>query len=64
MAVILIVEDDVLIREIAEPMIEDWGHHTLSASDADEALYTSTFPSTDRRTLYRYLSQNSCPWRV
>jgi CheY-like chemotaxis protein len=38
MAVILIVEDDVFIREIAELMIQDWGHHTLSASDVDEAL--------------------------
>lgn len=38
MAVILIVEDDVFIREIAEMMIQDWGHHTLLASDVDEAL--------------------------
>ena len=38
MAVILIVEDDVFIREIAEMMIQDWGHHVLSASDVDEAL--------------------------
>jgi DNA-binding NtrC family response regulator len=38
MAVILIVEDDVFIRQIAELMIEDWGHKQLSASDADEAL--------------------------
>ena len=38
MAVILIVEDDVFIREIAEMMIQDGGHHTLSASDVDEAL--------------------------
>ena len=38
MAVILIVEDDVFIREIAEMMIQDWGHHTLSASDVDDAL--------------------------
>jgi CheY-like chemotaxis protein len=38
MAVILIVEDDVFIREIAKLMIEDWGHNTLSASDIDEAL--------------------------
>ena len=38
MAVILIVEDDVFIREIAVMMIEDWGHDTLSASDVDEAL--------------------------
>jgi CheY-like chemotaxis protein len=38
MAVIMIVEDEVFIREIAELMIQDWGHHTLSASDIDEAL--------------------------
>jgi DNA-binding NtrC family response regulator len=38
MAVILIVEDDVFIREIAEMMIQDWGHETLLASDVDEAL--------------------------
>jgi CheY-like chemotaxis protein len=38
MAVILVVEDDVFIREIAEMMIQDWGHDTLPASDVDEAL--------------------------
>jgi CheY-like chemotaxis protein len=38
MAVILVVEDDVFIREVAEMMIQDWGHVTLSASDMDEAL--------------------------
>jgi DNA-binding NtrC family response regulator len=38
MAMILIVEDDVFIREIAEMMIQDWGYDTLSASDIDEAL--------------------------
>jgi CheY-like chemotaxis protein len=38
MAVILIVEDDVFIRQIAEMLIQDWGHSTISASDADEAL--------------------------
>jgi CheY-like chemotaxis protein len=38
MAVILIVEDDVFIREVAEMMIEGWGHQTLTASDVDEAL--------------------------
>ena len=38
MAVILIVEDDVFIREIAEMMIQDWGHQTLSASDVGEGL--------------------------
>lgn len=38
MAVILVVEDDVFIREIAEMMIQDWGHQILSASDVNEAL--------------------------
>ena len=38
MAVILVVEDDVFIREVAEMMIQDWGHETLSAGDVDEAL--------------------------
>jgi CheY-like chemotaxis protein len=38
MAVILIVEDDVFIREIADMTIKDWGHDTLSAGDVDEAL--------------------------
>jgi CheY-like chemotaxis protein len=38
MAVILVVEDDVFIREIAEMMVQDLGHHTLSADDVDEAL--------------------------
>ena len=38
MAVILVVEDDALIRMVAEMMIEDWGHEILSASDEDEAL--------------------------
>ena len=38
MAVILIVEDDVFIREIAEMMIQDWGHQNSRASDVDEAL--------------------------
>jgi CheY-like chemotaxis protein len=38
MAVILVVEDEVFTRQIAEMMIQDFGHDTLSASDADEAL--------------------------
>jgi CheY-like chemotaxis protein len=38
MAVILVVEDDLFIREIAEMMVQDSGHETLSASDVDEAL--------------------------
>ena len=38
MAVILIVEDEVFTREVAEMMIQDWGHHTLSTGDIDEAL--------------------------
>ena len=38
MAVILIVEDDLFIRELTEMLIQDWGHQTFSAGDADEAL--------------------------
>jgi CheY-like chemotaxis protein len=38
MAVILVVEDDVFIRETAEMLIQDWGHRILSASDVSEAL--------------------------
>jgi CheY-like chemotaxis protein len=38
MAVILIVEDDAFIRELAEMTIQDWGHSTLAAGNVDEAL--------------------------
>lgn len=38
MAAILVVEDDALIREVAEMMIGEWGHSIFSASDVDEAL--------------------------
>ena len=38
MAVILVVDDDVFIRAIAEMTIPERGHDILSASDVDEAL--------------------------
>ena len=38
MAMILIVEDDAFIRELAEMMIRDGGYDTLSASGVDDAL--------------------------
>jgi CheY-like chemotaxis protein len=38
MSVILIVEDDAFIRQIAEMLIQDWGHTTIAASDQEEAL--------------------------
>ena len=38
MAVILIVEDDVFIRDDAELMIREWDHRVLLASDVEEAL--------------------------
>jgi len=38
MAVVLIVDDEAFLRMIAERMIQDWGHQTLSAGDVDEAL--------------------------
>jgi CheY-like chemotaxis protein len=37
-ATILIVEDNVFIREVAEMIIQDLGHQTFSASDEDEAM--------------------------
>lgn len=44
MAVVLIVEDEVFIRECAALMIEDWGHQTYSAGDVDEALMVLSGP--------------------
>jgi CheY-like chemotaxis protein len=38
MAVVLLVEDDVFIRELAEDIIQEFGHQTHSAGDMDEAL--------------------------
>jgi len=38
MASILVVEDDVFIREVAELVISEMGHIPLSASDLEEAL--------------------------
>jgi CheY-like chemotaxis protein len=37
LSVVLVVEDDLLVREAAEVLIQDLGHRTLSASDMDEA---------------------------
>ena len=37
-AVILIVEDDVFVRDIAELMVEECGHIALSSGDVGEAL--------------------------
>ena len=66
MAVILIVEDDVFIRSDAEAMIQDWNHRTLLASSQRRrrGAFTPAFVSPHRRTLYRYLSQKSGPWRL
>ena len=38
MAVILVVEDDLFQREIAEMNMQGWGYQTLGASDVAEAL--------------------------
>ena len=38
MAVVLIVDDEVLILQFMEMMVQDLGHETLAASDMDEAL--------------------------
>ena len=44
MAVILVVEDEALVREIAEMMVLERGHDILSASDVDEALLALRSP--------------------
>jgi DNA-binding NtrC family response regulator len=46
MAVVLVVDDEVFIRQTAELMIEDMGHETLAASNAGDALehLNSTLP--------------------
>ncbi len=38
MAIVLVVEDDALICEVAVMMLEDLGHTTLSAGDVEQAL--------------------------
>ncbi len=38
MAVVLIVEDDEQVRVLAESIIQDTGHETLTAANTDEAL--------------------------
>ncbi|MDB5364381.1 MAG: response regulator receiver protein [Rhodospirillales bacterium] len=38
MAVVLLVEDEVFIREVAAMTLAELGHDTLSAGDVDEAL--------------------------
>ncbi len=38
MALILIVEDDIFIRQNAEWLVEDLGHEALTAGDLGEAL--------------------------
>jgi DNA-binding NtrC family response regulator len=38
MAVVLIVENDEQVRVLAESIIQDTGHATLSAANVDEAL--------------------------
>ena len=61
MAVILIVEDDVFIREVAEMMIQDWGHQTLSACDVDEALLQLHSPQHIDALFTDIYLQNSSP---
>ena len=64
MAVILIVEDDVFIREIAEMMIQDWGHDTLAASDVDEALTFLRSPQHIDALFTDIYLKTVGPWRV
>jgi CheY-like chemotaxis protein len=45
MAVVLIAEDDALVRDVAEAMVHDSSHQTLLAGDVDEALDILRQPS-------------------
>ena len=38
MAVILIVEDEVITREAAEMIFQSWGHQTFSAGNVEDAV--------------------------
>jgi DNA-binding NtrC family response regulator len=38
MAVVLVVEDEEQVRVLAESILQDSGHHTLSAGTVDQAL--------------------------
>jgi CheY-like chemotaxis protein len=45
MAMVLIAEDDPLVRDVAEGMIHDSNHQTLLAGDVDEALHILREPA-------------------
>jgi CheY-like chemotaxis protein len=46
--IILIVEDEVLIRMVVADYLRDWGYHVLEAGSADEALeYLRMFDQID-----------------
>jgi CheY-like chemotaxis protein len=46
--IILIVEDEVLIRMVVADYLRDWGYHVLEAGSADEALeYLRRFDQID-----------------
>ena len=44
MAAILIVEDEIFILDVAKLIIEDLGHHAITASDVDGALVALRTP--------------------
>ena len=45
MAVVLIAEDDPLVRDVADAMVQDSNHQTLLAGGVDEALVILRAPS-------------------
>ena len=38
MAIVLIVDDEYFIREVAISMVEEWGHMVLSADSVEDAM--------------------------
>jgi CheY-like chemotaxis protein len=52
MAVVLIVEDEEQVRVLAEAIIQDLGHETLTAGTAEQALGHHAGPSRCQFIVY------------
>ena len=58
MASILIVEDEVFVREFARVVVEDAGHFVSLAGDLEHARFAA-FASAYRRALYGHSPKDS-----
>lgn len=64
MAVILIIEDDAFIRQIAEMALQDWGYQTLAADGVEKALAFLNSDQIIDVLFYRHLPQESGSGRL